>query len=137
MQIEQMLGIHHETLRYWHSTGFFSPSVPRHNLRYNFLDICVLASIVKMKEVGLSVQRMRKRQLPDLKEKLAQALGDGHDLKDLSFTLISTKKHVLLFVGGGLYSQWEPEFTLNFGELWEKLVALRISVSRDGDTLEV
>ena len=136
VDIARLLGIHISTLRYWHRTEFFSPSVRRHALRYNFLDLCVLACIVTMQSKNVSVQRMRKEQLPVLKELLAKALNDGLELRDLCFTLL-TKKRPLLYIKGGLYSKWQPEFNLSFGELWDSMNDLKISVTRDADTQEV
>ena len=63
--VQALTGVTRAQLRYWHDSGLVrasgggggSPGVPR---RYTFEDLVVLRSVVALKAVGCSIQRVRR-----------------------------------------------------------------------------
>ena len=131
--IEELIGISARQLRYWKETGFFVPLKVKKQLRYNFEDFCLLTCVKKMRSHGLSVQKMRARQVPMLLKRYKKARESGRKARELGFTLVGVEP--VIFVGslftGGAGSLAAPVI---FDQLWEAVREIRIHTRLD--TLE-
>lgn len=128
-----MIGFTERQLRYWKDTGFFVPLKVRQHLRYSFMDFCLLACVKNMRSHGISVQQMRKNQVPKLMKRYRKAIDAGFQVRDLSFVLVN--KDPVIFAGS-LFMGPESGITppVVFDQLWEAVREIRVYTRLD--TLE-
>lgn len=128
-----MIGLTERQLRYWKDTGFFVPLKVRQHLRYSFVDFCLLTCVKNMRSHGMSVQQMRKNQVPKLMARYRKAIDAGFKIGDLSFALVG--KDPVIFTGR-IFTGTDTGITtpVVFAQLWE--AAREIRVQTRLDTLE-
>ena len=131
--IKELIGISDRQLRYWKKTGFFVPVQVKQQLRYNFVDFCMLTCVKNMRSHGVSVQKMRERHVPQLLGNYRSALASGYVVQDLGFTL-SNDSPVLF--AGRLFLSEDHGMTspVLFSQLWEAVREIRVRTRLD--TLE-
>jgi hypothetical protein len=131
--INDLIGLSERQLRYWKDTGFFVPMKVRQHLRYSFVDFCLLTCVKNMRSHGISVQKMRKDQVPKLMSRYRKAIDADFKVKALSFALIN--KDPVIFTGRIFMSEDNGITTpVVFSQLWEAVREIRVQTRLD--TLE-
>ena len=131
--IQELIGITDRQLRYWRNTGFFVPMKVREHLRYNFVDFCLLTCVMNMRGHGLSIQKMRKDQVPKLLARYEKTKEAGISVRDLSFAM--SGRDPILFTGQ-VYMDNGNGVTqpVVFSQLWDAVREIRVHTRLD--TLE-